>query len=368
VLAQDMRGCAHWTAISSRSLLFLRLMSDNVFGVTPDPAVDHEVSPPLESGPKEADEAREPDPAPEPPPAEPAKPAREADEDEDQDELSADPEQGFRIGNKVYKDVEAADRAFKRQQGRATAAERRRKETEERLARAESLLEQSLRAHSQPQVQDDQGTPAQPPPPPQPKRLTDLVSGEEFDALVVEHGPAKAFARLAELTEQRLTEALEERDRETRPLVRERQAADATAKTFDSAAELVDETGKPLYPEIADPNSPQAQAVFALWQRNFRDPALAPLAFTQHGIEIAINKFRADNGQPASRGPRTPAGASTSARRAADQSLQSMGTDSRGSARPGAAGPVGRDDEERIQAAQRAARHPIFGVTVRASA
>jgi hypothetical protein len=348
-------------------------MNDNVFGVTQDPAAESGVNPPLASGSETQDteQPREPDDAPEPPPAEPAKPEREADEDDDEKELlSENPKEGFRIGDKVYKDVESADRAFKRNQGRARAEARRRQEVEtsmgQELERTRGLLEKALSVHQQPQTQDDQGIPATPPPPPKPKRLTDLVSREEFDALVAEKGPAEAFARIAELTEQRLEEALEESQRETRPLVRQHQVADKTAQTFDGAALLKGADGQPLYPEIANPDSPEAVAVYELWQRNFADPQLAPLAFTPHAVRMAVMEYRAAaNGQPASRGPRTPAGAAVGARREADRSLQSMGTDSRSSARPAAPGPVG-GDEERIQAAMRAQRHPVFGVTVRA--
>lgn len=338
-------------------------MTDNIFGVTPETAPtpaetapEASVSVPQDSGP-----APEAEPAVEPAPSEPAKPEGSEDDDE-KDLLSEDPNEGFAIGNKVYKDIGSADRAFRQFAGRAQAETRRRKEIEAELTRTHALLEvlKSERAE-RPQKQDDQGTPAPPPPPPQPKRLTDLVSDEEFDQLVAEHGPAKAFRRLAELTEDRLKEALEESQRDIKPILQQKQAAERTAQTFDHCAGLKDEAGNPLYPEIGDPNSPEAQKVFAIWQRNFQNPTRAPLAFTPDGIEFAILEYRSANGQPASRAPRTPAGAAVGARRVADRSLQSMGTGGASGARPGGPGPV-QGGEERVQAAIRATQHPIFGV------
>jgi hypothetical protein len=339
-------------------------MTENVFGVTPEPAADQGAEPSPAPVSQPQDSQQEPPPQ-EPAPSEPAKPEPERDDDEDADEkelLSEDPENGFRIGSKVYKDLNSADRAFRQFAGRASAEARRRKEVEAELERTRSLLD--LVSKQQPQKQDDQGSPATPAPPPPPKRLTDLVSDEEFDQLVAEHGPAKAFRRLAELTESRLAEALEESQRDIRPILQRTQAADRTAETFDSCAALKDEKGSPLFPEIGDPNSPEAQAVFAIWQRNFSDPALAPLAFTSQGVRIAVLEHRAVNGQPASSRPRTAPAAAVAARRTADRTLQSMGTSGGPSARP-APGHVG-DDEERVQAALAAQRHPVFGVTTRA--
>lgn len=334
-------------------------MSDNVFGVTPAVETDQGVTPsPVEPA--------QPEDTQELAPPEPAKPVgSEADEDAFEGVSVGDL---VKLGTRAYGSIEQADRVFKQFAGRVRAELERRRSAESERDRIAGALETFRTLSQQPQTQqEDKGTPATPPPPPAPKRLTDLVSDEEFDGLVAEHGPAKAFRRLAELTESRLAEALEEQTRDIRPIVQRTHAAERTAETFDGCAALKDEQGRPLYPEIGDPNAPAAQQVFEIWQRNFSDPALAPLAFTQHGIRMAVLEYRAANGQPASSRPRTPAGAAVTARRSADRVLQSMGTGGAAGPRPGGPGSVG-DDEERIRAAIRATQHPIFGVTMRSAA
>lgn len=343
-------------------------MTDNIFGVSPDLPAEPGPTAPSATG-SEQDPKVVQEPAPEPSPAPPAdEPAPEPVEDEERDFLAEDPNQGFRLGNKTYRDLESADHVFRQFAGRAKAEAERRKAAEEQLAELRAERDRLAAAFEmarsqQPQKQDSGATPAEPPAPPKPTRLTELVSDEELDALIAEHGPGRAFKRFAELVEQRQAELLEEATRDSKPIVQERRAAEAAAQTFESAAALKDESGNPVYPELSDPNSPAGQAVFNLWQRNFKNPQLAPLAFTPTGIEIAINAFRAANGQPAPVAPRTAAGAAVVARRSADASLQSMGTGTRSSVRPGGPGPVG-STEERVQRLIRSRQHEVFGVAV----
>jgi hypothetical protein len=347
-------------------------MEDNIFGVQSDvPASDPSVtaSPAPVSEPQDQQVVEV---TPETPAADaPARPEPAAahEEDEDREFLSEDEANGFRIGNKVYKDIAAADHVFRQFSGRARAEKERRERAESerdeaRMSRAQlaSAFEmlQSERAQ-QPRKDEQTGTPAEAAPAPAPKRLADLISDEEIDKLIAKDGPGAAFRHLAKLVDDDRERVLEEATRDTRPFLRQRETVDRTVQTFDGAAALVDESGNPFFPEVVDPNTPAAKAVYAIWQRNFADPALAPLAFTQHGIQIAVNEFRAENGQPASRGPRTAAGAAVAARRTADASLQGMGTDSRASARIGGPGPV-EGNEERYQRLNRSRQHEVFGV------
>jgi len=345
-------------------------MTDNVFGVTQVADQNRDEKPPSApvSDPSDADlrpdePAAVAPPAPEPAATEPpAEPEELFDGEHDAASL-------VKLGMRAYDTPEKADLVFKQFAGRTAAELARRRAAEAEVAALRSerdRLQGALEVvrPQQPQKQEADGTPAKPASTPsKPKRLTDLISDDEFDALVVEHGPAKAFRRLAELMDQRLDEALEESQRDVVPIVRERMVAQRTAETFDGAAAVKGTDGRPLYPEIGDANSPEAEAVFNIWQRNFADPALAPLAFTPTGIRIAVNEYRAANGQPSSRTPLTKPAAAVEARRAADRSLQSMGTDGRAGVRPGSPG-AGGGDEEQVHSLIRARQHPIFGVAV----
>jgi hypothetical protein len=344
-------------------------MTDNVFGVTP--AADQnrdETSPSVPvSDPSDAD--LRPDEAAEAaPPATVPAAVEQPGEAEELFDGEHDAASLVKLGMRAYDTPEKADLVFKQFAGRTAAELARRRAAEAELAAVRSERDRLAGAlevvrPQQPPRQDADSTPATPAAPSKPKRLTDLISDDEFDALVVEHGPAKAFRRLAELSDQRLEEALEESQRDVVPIVRERMVAQRTAETFDGAAAAKGTDGRPLYPEIGDANSPEAEAVFNIWQRNFGDPALAPLAFTPTGIRIAVNEYRAANGQPSSRTPRTAPAAAVEARRAADRSLQSMGTDGRAGVRPGSPG-AGGGDEEQVHSLIRARQHPIFGVSV----
>lgn len=350
-------------------------MSSNIFGVEPEAVKDPGPAAPSEpvSTPEKQDAPAEASPAPaEPEP--PAEPDPGPAEDDEKDFLSPDENRGFRLGERVYKDVAAADHVFRQFRGRARAAEERRKTAEadrDRAAAEASQLRVELdqlriaRAQ-QPLGSGSPGIPAtEPPPPPsKPKRLTELINEDELNSIIASEGPVAAFRKMAELVESRNEQLLEDATRDTKPLVNQFTGTQRAVELFDAATAQKDPSGAPVYPELQDPSSPAGQAVFGIWQRNTNDPALAPLAFTPHALRIAVNEYRAQaaNGQPASRAPRTEAGQAVVARRAADASLQSMGVGGRSALRP-SPGPV-ESNEEAVRRIESSRRHDIFGVSV----
>jgi hypothetical protein len=187
-----------------------------------------------------------------------------------------------------------------------------------------------------------------------------LVKPEEFDELIAEHGPGAAYAKVAELVEQRMGQALDERMAPLQPLMNRSQGVELATQVFDSESERTSPDGQRIYPEL-DPETPESDAVVAIWTEMLADPDFSEIAFTRHGVRQAVLEYRARGGNSQPAPPEPPVHADRGA------AIQDMGRGGR-SPSPVPPGPtrrlLGGDLEAAARKAVVANQHPIFGTTV----
>jgi hypothetical protein len=364
-------------------------MTTNVFGIIPEEGTEaHEAevkskeTPPSspQTTPDEqattTEEPAAPSPAPEPTPPEPdpapepAKPEGEGAEEEDG--LSEDGT-GFRIGNKVYKDIMAADHAFRQNRGRAQAEAKRAKEAED--ARRE-LFEENPRLKAQLDSQSGQTLqpdPAAPAPAPaaaqEGQQLTEPLTKDEINELIAEEGADAALLEVQRRADARAEERLDAR---TVPLRQQEEVAEAqqiASENFFNVSQLKGADGTSLYPELAE-DAPTAPEIVATWDRLVsEDPDFRAIALSPAGVKYAYNEWKhsrpADTSQPAPSPEPAPAGTD-----AQNEALASM---SQGSApTPPPADPnapprpaqLPANTEEAVRKLIAAKQHPVFGVTL----
>ncbi|MGH2362459.1 MAG: hypothetical protein ACRDGM_18195, partial [bacterium] len=282
----------------------------------------------------------------------PAGPAPEEPAEEDEF-LAGQGEEGVRLGNKVYRDWTAADHVFRQFAGRAKAESARRKELE---ADRDRLSAELAQARTVVPAQVFSPVPLVVPAP-VPKRLSEQFTEEEIDRMIAEKSPAAAFKHITDLFESEVGRLVAEQTRDLEPIVNRARAVDAGAALFERASDLRDAQGNRLIPEL-DPEDPRSDLVVAQWRRNLEDSALAPISFTDAGIQLALTQVRleaASQPQPASPKP-APSGR-------ASKTLQSMGSSSRTPTEtPGPTRPVNLEEAARLAVLAR--QHPVFGVTV----
>jgi hypothetical protein len=307
----------------------------------------------------------EPDPAPEP-----AKPEGEGAEEEDG--LSEDGN-GFRIGNKVYKDIMAADHAFRQNRGRAQAEAKRAKEAEE--GRKE-LFEENARLKAQLEslpAQTPQPDPAAPAPEPaavpEGQRLTEPLTKDEINELIAEEGADAALLEVQRRADARAEERLDAR---TVPLRQQEEVAEAqqiASENFFNVSQMKGADGSALFPELAE-DAPTAPEIVATWDRLVaEDPDFRAIALSPAGVKYAYNEWKytksAATSQPAP-SPEPPA-AGTDAQ---NQALSGMSQGSRPSPPPADPNAAARppalpaNSEEAVRKLIAAKTHPVFGVTV----
>lgn len=333
----------------------------NVFGIEGADEGDAQVE---TEAPKEETQEQAAAPAEEPaaeePPQEqaPEAPAHEPSEDDDEDELAADAE-GVRIGNKVYKSIESADRAFKRTQGRLQRTDRLNNELMQEKARLLAVIEGLSRT---PPPQPPPPEVKAPEPPAKPRKLAELVDDEEADRLVAEGGAGAMLRRFAELAEERLAQVVDEKTAFVQEYAQKEQWARSQEEFFGAAYELTDEQGNRLYPELdIEADRERALAVHAIWLRNLqKNPQIAPIAFSQFALDSAINEYRTQAARTQTQPTAAPSKPATPTlvlqARKADKSLVA----SSGSVRPtGVKSGNGQANEGWLAA--RADKHEVFG-------
>ena len=326
----------------------------NVFGVRPEGTPGDEPTPspasaapavPAEPAPVEP----EPEEVPEPFPA-PAEP----DDDDDDAFLAGEGVDGVRLGTKVYKDWNAADHVFRQFAGRAKAESKRRKETE---AENERLRVELARRDSRPEPAVS-ASPAPVIPATTPKRLSERFTDDEVDTMIAEKGPAAAFRHLAQLADSRVEELVDERMAVVQPLVQRNQAVEVSSEIFTRLSQMANQDGSPLFPEL-DPEDPRSDVVIARWTENLSNPRLRSIAFTDAGVELAVQQLRAEGALESQPQP-APSKKTASPTQRAAAVLQGMGKTSRAPVpAPGPTKPV--DLEEAARLAIVASKHPIFG-------
>lgn len=343
-------------------------MSDNAFGITPETPPEPQAPAPApepQEAPQQPQEGQPSAPPPEPP-AEPQRqpepPPRSDDDLVDEESRAfeaAEGEDGIRLGNRTYKDWNAADHVFRQFAGRAKAEARRRKDLEKQLEDERRARLEAEARYGQPQDGGTSGAPQDQaePAPTSPKRLRDSITEDEFNRIVAEDGISAAFAKMAEAVDEIVDQRTEERFADVAPIVNRERGAAMAAELFGQAADLTTEDGSYLYPEL-DPDQPSSDAVVSIWQRRLSDEGFRAIAFTPTAVELAVLEYRAGaNSQPAS-APTAPAARPDAA------ALQGMGR--QGSPSPASPGPTRRmivDPEETARRIIADRTHSVFGVT-----
>jgi hypothetical protein len=336
-------------------------MSDNAFGITPEAPPDQ--APPQAPTQEPQQQEGTPPPAPEAAPA-PEPPQQEAPpRDEVFDEESAafeagEGEDGVRLGNRVYKDWNAADHVFRQFAGRAKAEARRRKDLEKILEEERRARMEAEARIGHPQQGGTSGAPQDTadPAPQSPKRLRDTITEDEFNRIVAEDGISAAFQKMAEAVDEVVDQRTEERFQEIAPIVNRERGAEMAASLFGEAADLQTEDGNYVFPEL-DPDQPSSDAVVAIWQRRLQDETFRNIAFTPTAVELSVLEYRSGLNSTAS-APPAPAARPDAA------ALQGMGR--QGSPSPASPGPTRRmivDPEETARRIIADRTHSVFGVT-----
>lgn len=370
-------------------------MASNIFGIIPEEGSEAQreaagekpeetpaspaTTPDEQDTTPEETAAPSPDPEPTPqadPAPETASPEGEAEEEE---EGISEDGTGFRIGNKVYKDIMAADHAFRQNRGRAQAEARRAKALEDEKAR---LLEEvatlraqaSVYAQSQP-PQADPAAPAQQAAVEESERLTQPLTRDQINELIAEEGADVALEKVQEIAEKRMMEMLDAR---TAPLRQQEEIAEAqqvASENFYNVSQMTGADGKPLFPAL-DENSETAGQVVAVWdQLVTEDPDFRAIALSPAGVKFAYREWErltassapapADTSQPPAPPSAPPAPGGTAEQ---SRALASMG---RGQASPPPSDPnrpptsqLPANPEEAVRKLLEARQHSVFGVTV----
>jgi hypothetical protein len=361
-------------------------MTANVFGITPEEGTEaHELegtpsekpaapdATPAEQATK-TEETEAPAPAPEPTPQPAPAPEREepASEPGEEEEGLSEDGNGFRIGNKVYKDIMAADQAFRQQRGRAQAEARRAKELSDERDR---LLQENaaLKARGElPQPQTPVPDPSAPAETPNATQgdgagLTELLTESEINELIAEEGADKALVEVQKRMDARAREQLDAR---TAPLRQHEEAVEAqqvAMEAFSYVSQTRNEAGDALFPEL-DENSPHAPEIVSTWdQLIMEDPDFRAIALSPAGVKYAYQVWKATSGtspQPAS-APEPPQPSGTEAQNSA---LAGMSAGQRGApTSPASQSPPPRiASEEAVRKLLAARENPVFGVEVEA--
>lgn len=338
---------------------------DNAFGITPEPGVEPALEAPKQN---QTDQMRDgtapeglhtpspegstPSPAPiaEPAPETPAPAPAPTDDDEAKAFEAADGEEGVRLGNKVYKDWNAADHVFRTFAGKASAEAKRRKELEDRLLAVERERDE-LRARpaspSEPAAEETVPAPAghAEPRPTSRKRLKEVLTRDEVNRMIVDDGIDAVIERLSDLVDERIEQTADEKFAPLKPIADRKIGTEMAIEAFDRQANRTAKDGSFVFPEL-DPDQPSSDAIVAIWQRRvFEDEAFRERAFDPLAIEACVLEYRsgATSTAPQEEAPKPST-------RAAAAAIQGMGRTA--SPNPGAPGPVRRmviDPEETIR-------------------
>jgi hypothetical protein len=363
-------------------------MTANLFGIVPEEGTEahqQEGTPSEKSGspettpveqestaPKTEDPTPDPEPAPSPEPTpEPAKPEVEA-EETDEGEGFAEDGTGFQIGNKVYRDLQSADQAFRQQRGRAQAEAKRAKELQEerdRLLQENAALK--VKAES-PIPQTPQPDPASPgaPAPPAGKEdgagLTEPLTQEEINELIAEEGADKALLEIQARADRRFEERL---GTATAPIRRQEEVAEAqkvAMEQFTAASEMTGPDGQLIFPELSDETL--APEIVAVWDKLVtEDEGFRDIALSASGVRLAVREWQAARGTPSQ--PASPPHDPGPTGPDANDALAGMSDGQRAAPTAPPAGtppprPPAINSEEAVRKLIRARENPVFGVTV----
>jgi hypothetical protein len=362
-------------------------MSANVFGIVPEEGTEahrdentptEKVSAPESpqttpaSQDQESEQTADPQPAPPAAPqSDPApEPAKPEGEDEDEEEGLSEDGQGFRIGNKVYKDILAADHAFRQNRGRAAAEAKRANalaEERDRLIRENAALEERLKTGSTTPQED----PTAPPQAPavQESEAVDAspLTQEQINELIAEEGADAALLEVQRRADLRAQQALDAR---TAPLRQQEEVAEAQRIVMHSFEGLAaaEQDGNALFPELRDET--MAPQIVATWDRLVtEDPDFRAIALSPAGAKAAYNAWQLERvsatSQPASAPePEPPPGPTAAATR--DAALTQMGQNAGTNVAPGQTPQRPAYSEDAVRKLIEAKRNPIFGVEVEA--